>query len=103
MDNTIANGILLFMMLDGFIYLLFRSWQLHKLNESTTALTDKLFYSTIITLAINILVYTGKLFDINTQYFNTLSYLGGVGLFVIACVLGLKAHEFFKKQKPPLI
>lgn len=96
MDKIISNAILLAMMLDGLLFLFVRSWQVHKLKYETTALTDKLYYSSIITLSIKALVYLGGLIGINTPLFILVSYLGDVGFFVIACVLGLIAHSIFK-------
>lgn len=85
-------------MLDGFVYLLYRTRQVHKLKISTSALTDKLYYSTLITIAINILVYIGYAFKINTFAFNVLSYLAPIGLFLIATVLGIMTHDIKKSH-----
>lgn len=95
-DNLLANSIIIAILLDGFLYLLYRARQVHKLKILTSALTDKLYYSTLITIGINILVYLGYAFGINTFAFNLLSYLGPMGLFVIAIVLGLMKDEVKK-------
>jgi uncharacterized membrane protein len=96
-NNFIPDLLLLILMLDAFAYLFYRSWQVHKVNLETSAFEDKIVYTMLSTLFIWSMIYLGRLFDIDTPLFNMLSYLGNVGLFIVAYVIGLMAHDRLKQ------
>lgn len=98
-NNTIPDLLLFILMADAFVYLFYRSWQVHKMNIETSAFEDKIVYTMLSTLFIWSMIYLGRLFDIDTPEFNMLSYLGNVGIFIVAYVIGLMAHDRLKQFK----
>lgn len=101
--NITSNFILFVAMIDAFIYLLARSWQLHISGVQTSAAEDKIIYAVLITALMKSLIYLGLMVGIDNPYFSGMIYLTDLGLLVIALVLGMMAHDKYKSRKRGLV
>lgn len=98
-STIIPNIVNLFLLVDSFVFLLYYTWRIHKINYETSVMEDKMVIAMISTIGIKIATYTGHLFNVNDIAFNSLIYLGDLGLVFVAIMMALVVQDIVKKQR----